>query len=672
MNETALGRPFRTLLFGTVLVAALALALAWSGAARGAVGDFGFHSCVSGGDASTALGTGACAAIPGTSPTGANSGLNGPDHLAASPDGRHVYAAGSDDAITWFERAPGSGALTFAGCLTGDTGTTACTQSPTATAGGDNSGFGNPGPLTISPDGENVYVTTLDDDGVTRLDRNPATGALSFGQCISARNSTAPPCTLVPGSSPGGNDAGLNEITAMEVSLDGRSLYASSDTDDALTRFDRAPTTGAITHKGCISGSTDSVPCTKIPAHAANGVASGMNEPDDVAVSPDGATVYAVAELDESVVRFTRAPGTGAISYAGCFSGNSSLAGTCTPTPSAKPGGSDSGMSAPRGVAVSPDGASLYVASRGDSAVTTFNRAPAGGLTFAGCISGSAATAPTCTQIPTATASGADSGLEEPFGVVASLDGQSVYARSPAGSSLAGFRRSEATGALTYDGCISGDTDTPCALLPKASVGAVDSGLQEPEALVLTRDGRAVLAASQPDDAVSSFTREPAPACSDGLDNDGDGKTDHPADPGCAGPNDGDETDPLDNTAPKLKLKGKKKQSNKRRVVVKAKCNEACSVVVKPKGKATVKTRAPASAAKKRKKKLKLKTARANLSAGQTKRLKLKFKGKKTKRLVKRALRKKKGKIKLKLRGKATDGAGNKGRATFRVKLKKK
>jgi hypothetical protein len=36
----------------------------------------------------------------------------------------------------------------------------------------------------------------------------------------------------------------------------------------------------------------------------------------------------------------------------------------------------------------------------------------------------------------------------------------------------------------------------------------------------------------------------PAPVCSDGLDNDGDGLTDHPADPGCTSVSDTDETDP--------------------------------------------------------------------------------------------------------------------------------
>jgi len=37
----------------------------------------------------------------------------------------------------------------------------------------------------------------------------------------------------------------------------------------------------------------------------------------------------------------------------------------------------------------------------------------------------------------------------------------------------------------------------------------------------------------------------PPAACADGLDNDGDGAIDHPADPGCAGPDDDDEVDPI-------------------------------------------------------------------------------------------------------------------------------
>lgn len=42
---------------------------------------------------------------------------------------------------------------------------------------------------------------------------------------------------------------------------------------------------------------------------------------------------------------------------------------------------------------------------------------------------------------------------------------------------------------------------------------------------------------------VTDLTRKPPPACSDGLDNDGDGVVDFPADPGCFAPNDDTEQD---------------------------------------------------------------------------------------------------------------------------------
>jgi hypothetical protein len=59
------------------------------------------------------------------------------------------------------------------------------------------------------------------------------------------------------------------------------------------------------------------------------------------------------------------------------------------------------------------------------------------------------------------------------------------------------------------------------------------------------------LAACQPDSLVGSNLRSRADggrdrsACSDDLDNDDDGETDYPFDPGCVAPSDDDETDPL-------------------------------------------------------------------------------------------------------------------------------
>ena len=49
---------------------------------------------------------------------------------------------------------------------------------------------------------------------------------------------------------------------------------------------------------------------------------------------------------------------------------------------------------------------------------------------------------------------------------------------------------------------------------------------------------------SDEDDDETDPETPPAPACSDGSDNDEDGKTDYPEDPGCSSPEDDDETDP--------------------------------------------------------------------------------------------------------------------------------
>jgi hypothetical protein len=46
------------------------------------------------------------------------------------------------------------------------------------------------------------------------------------------------------------------------------------------------------------------------------------------------------------------------------------------------------------------------------------------------------------------------------------------------------------------------------------------------------------------DDCLSRTDSSENAACSDGVDNDGDGATDHSADPGCTGPNDADEHGP--------------------------------------------------------------------------------------------------------------------------------
>ncbi len=125
----------------------------------------------------------------------------------------------------------------------------------------------------------------------------------------------------------------------------------------------------------------------------------------------------------------------------------------------------------------------------------------------------------------------------------------------------------------------------------------------------------------------------------------------------------------VDRTDPNLRLKGKRKQRSSKQVKTKATANEDAKVMVKQMGgKAVVKGRGSAVAAAK--KKLRLKSVTRNVKAGKTKRFKLKLRGKKTRKKVKKLLKRGK-KITFKLKGVAEDGAGNRGKDRFRVTLRK-
>ena len=105
------------------------------------------------------------------------------------------------------------------------------------------------------------------------------------------------------------------------MSSNGKSVYVASSASDAVARLNRDPTTGWIAQPagtaGCIS-ETGAGPC-------ANG--HGLHGPTDVAVSPDGKSVYVASykpSFSNAVVRFNRNTTTGAISQpagtAGCVS----------------------------------------------------------------------------------------------------------------------------------------------------------------------------------------------------------------------------------------------------------------------------------------------------------------------------------------------------------------
>jgi DNA-binding beta-propeller fold protein YncE len=159
------------------------------------------------------------------------------------------------------------------------------------------------------------------------------------------------------------------------------------------------------------------------------------------------------------------------------------------------------GISAPKSVTVSPDGASVYVGSENSASVAVFDRVADGRLTqkpgAAGCISVTGI-GPCQAGIGLGTPIGGG-----PFAVTVSPDGRSVYTAAYMGSAVAVFDRGS-DGALTQkpglSGCISDTGSGPCA------DGTALSFLRS---VTVSPDGANVYVAAESSDAISIFDRAP-------------------------------------------------------------------------------------------------------------------------------------------------------------------
>ena len=195
-----------------------------------------------------------------------------------------------------------------------------------------------------------------------RLNRNTTTGAI--GQPAGTAG-----CTSETGAGPCADGRALDFAQDVTVSPDGKSVYVASLISGAVARLNREPVAGGISQPtgtaGCLS-QTGAQSC-------ADGRA--LNGASEVAVSPDGKSVYVVSSDGDAVVRLDRNATTGDISQpagtAGCVSQTG--AQTCA---------DGRALNFARSVAVSPNGRSVYVASAGSGgvsgsqAVARFNRAP--------------------------------------------------------------------------------------------------------------------------------------------------------------------------------------------------------------------------------------------------------------------------------------------------------
>jgi len=357
--------------------------------------------------------------------TGGITGLEYATAVVTSPDGSHVYASGlNDDAVVVFGRNPGTGQLTLIEEVFDETG-------------GITDGLNGPRAIALSPDGAHVYVASYFDAAVTGFERDVPSGTLQFAE--SQRN--------------GAGGVALAGAISVAVSPDGSTVYVGSFGDDTVVAFDRDAGSGALTF---VDVEQDGLAGTQ-----------GLGGVRAVAVSPDGASLYAAALFDDSLAVFDRDPGTGELSFVEVHFDD--VAGI-------------DGLDRASDVALSPGGEHVYVAGRSDNAVAVFDRdAGTGAVTFVEAVVNN---------------QGGVVGIGGAVGVDVSPDGAHVYVAGSSTDTVAVFSRNPATGQLVF---VESHLD---------DFGA--EGLEGAHDVAVSPDGASVYVVGSEEDAVAIFDRDPA------------------------------------------------------------------------------------------------------------------------------------------------------------------
>lgn len=244
-------------------------------------------------------------------------GLAEPTSIAISPDGLHLYVSDDvDDTVTVLTRDPGTGLATFS------------SQIQDGVGGVD--GIDGAEQIIVSPDGLHAYVAGRGERALASFTRDGATGALT-------------PLEVHFDFDPGID--GLSAPTDVTLSPDGSTLYVVASGDDAVSVWDRDPTTGLVL-------------LAELQRDGVAGV-TGMSGPARAAVSPDGAHVYVSAT--DTIAQFTRDLVTGSLTFQRSYEAGVD-------------GWAEHGLGHyQQGPHVSPDGEHLYIG------LTTASRDPVSG-----------------------------------------------------------------------------------------------------------------------------------------------------------------------------------------------------------------------------------------------------------------------------------------------------
>ncbi len=303
--------------------------------------------------------------------------------------------------------------------------------------------------VAVSPDGKNVYATDYGNDRLIVFTRNTSTGNITVLQ------------TVINGA---GGVSGVDGSYLVTVSPDGQNVYVTGSTTDTVVSFKRSSVDGTLTFLSKLTRNDPYGFCNPGCPFALDALDGAYQ----VAISPDGQYGYVSSILDNKVVVLYRA--TNGALYMNPLGGPVQIFSTAA-----------ADLSQAYGMAISSDGANLYLTGYASDTLLVLKRNAADGtLALA--------------EVHKNGLAGVD-GLDGVFRVAVSPDGGHVYTASFDGNAVTAFRRDPTNGKLTY------------LVAYKDGFGGLD-GLGFSSSVTVSQDGTRVLATGYNDDAVAIFERD--------------------------------------------------------------------------------------------------------------------------------------------------------------------
>ncbi|HQX10302.1 MAG TPA: beta-propeller fold lactonase family protein, partial [Thermoflexales bacterium] len=311
--------------------------------------------------------------------------------------------------------------------------------------------------VAVSPDAQHVYVADSGGSGVTLYD-------VLGGNSLSYQATYASASLSV--------SRRFTSPEQVAVSPDGANVYVTGVTGDSIAVYARDQSSGDLTHmetvrNGSSYGCVNTLQVNQPSAGPICSSLSGMDGAYGIAFSPGGEHVYVTTKYSSTVMVFGRQTSgaeTGSLEYPSPSILRTAFLQRYTNTL----------LSAAYGVAVSPDGANVYVTGYTSDALITLDRDASNGRL-------------TTRQVLTSSAA---SGLNGVFRVTISADGKHVYTAAYDSDSVCAFTRSQVNGALT-----------PIACYTSAELNAASD-------VALSPDGRMLFATGYSGNSLTAFERD--------------------------------------------------------------------------------------------------------------------------------------------------------------------